>query len=183
MQERLAELEAEYEQVLSRLADPSVVSDQQALKDAARRHKELEWIVGCYRDLQVATADLEAARDMYTEAAGEERDDARAEVDAAEAKVARIEEELRLLLLPTDPFDGKDVIVEIRGAEGGEEANLFAKDLADMYARYAERMGWQLEVLGSDPSERGGYNEITFQVRGEEAWRQLSDLGDAEFGV
>jgi peptide chain release factor 1 len=137
----------------------------------------LEAVVGAYRDLQTATADLEAARDMYTEAGGEEREDARAEVDGAEAKVARIEEELRLLLLPSDPYDGKDVIVEIRGAEGGEEANLFAKDLADMYARYAERMGWQVEVLASDPSERGGYNEITFQVRGREAWRHLKHEG------
>ena len=177
MLERLSELEAEYEQVLSRLADPDVVSDQQALKDTARRHKELEAIVGCYRDLQSATADLQAAREMFAEAAGDEREVAKAEVDAAEAKVARIEEELRLLLLPTDPYDGKDVIVEIRGAEGGEEANLFAKDLADMYARYAERKGWQVEVLGSDPSERGGYNEITFQVRGDEAWRQLKNEG------
>ncbi|HWC37673.1 MAG TPA: PCRF domain-containing protein, partial [Acidimicrobiales bacterium] len=150
MLERLAELEAEYEHVLSRLADPSVVSDQQVLRDTARRHKELEAIVGAYRDLQGATADLQAARDMYAEAAGEERDDARAEVDAAEAKVERLEEELRLLLLPSDPYDGKDVILEIRGAEGGEEANLFAKDLADMYARYAERKGWQQEVLSSD---------------------------------
>jgi peptide chain release factor 1 len=175
--ERLAALEAEYEQVLSRLADPSIVSDQQALKDTARRHKELEAVVGAYRDLQGATADLEAAREMFHEAGGEEREDARAEVDEAESKVARIEEELRLLLLPSDPYDGKDVIVEIRGAEGGEEANLFAKDLADMYARYAERMGWQVEVLASDPSERGGYNEITFQVRGHEAWSHLKHEG------
>jgi peptide chain release factor 1 len=177
VQERLAELEAEYEQVLSRLADPSVVSDQQMLRDTARRHKELEAIVGCYRDLKRVTADLQAAREMYAEAAGEEREDARAEVDAAEAKLARLEEELHVLLLPSDPYDGKDVIVEIRGAEGGEEANLFAKDLADMYARYAERMGWQLEVLSSDPSERGGFNEITFQVRGDEAWRHLKHEG------
>ncbi|HEX4540977.1 MAG TPA: peptide chain release factor 1 [Acidimicrobiales bacterium] len=177
MLERLAALEAEYEQVLSRLADPSIVSDQQALKDTARRHKELEAVVGAYRDLQGATADLEAAREMFHEAGGEEREDARAEVDEAESKVARIEEELRLLLLPSDPYDGKDVIVEIRGAEGGEEANLFAKDLADMYARYAERMGWQVEVLASDPSERGGYNEITFQVRGHEAWSHLKHEG------
>jgi peptide chain release factor 1 len=175
--ERLAALEAEYEQVLSRLADPSIVSDQQALKDTARRHKELEAVVGAYRDLQGATADLEAAREMFQEAGGEEREDARAEVDEAESKVARIEEELRLLLLPSDPYDGKDVIVEIRGAEGGEEANLFAKDLADMYARHAERMGWQVEVLASDPSERGGYNEITFQVRGHEAWSHLKHEG------
>jgi peptide chain release factor 1 len=177
VQERLDELEAEYEQVLARLADPSVLGDPRVLRDTARRHKELEAIVSCYRDLQSATADLEAAREMYSEAGGEEREDARAEVDEAEAKVAALEEELRLLLLPSDPNDGKDVIVEIRGAEGGEEANLFAKDLAEMYFRYAERMGWKTEVLSSDPSDRGGYNEITFQVKGDEAWSRLKHEG------
>src|SRR5436309_9249211 len=114
---------------------------------------------------------------MYTEAAGEERDDARAEVDAAEAKVARIEEELRLLLLPTDPFDGKDVIVEIRGAEGGEEANLFAKDLFEMYSRFADRSGWRLEVLGADPSDKGGFNEVTFLLKGDNVWSRMKHEG------
>src|SRR5436309_4932333 len=114
---------------------------------------------------------------MYTEAAGEERDDARAEVDAAEAKVARIEEELRLLLLPTDPFDGKDVIVEIRGAEGGEEANLFAKDLFDMYSRFADRSGWKLEVLGADHSDKGGFNEVTFLLKGDNVWTRMKHEG------
>ncbi|HLG91914.1 MAG TPA: peptide chain release factor 1, partial [Acidimicrobiales bacterium] len=81
--------------------------------------------------------------------------------------------ELKLLLLPSDPNDGKDVIMEIRGAEGGEEANLFARDLFDMYSRYADRMGWKMEVLGADPSERGGFNEVSVLIRGEDAWARL----------
>jgi peptide chain release factor 1 len=88
--------------------------------------------------------------------------------------MAQLEEELKLLLLPRDPNDEKNVIVEIRGAEGGEEANLFARDLFEMYSRYAERHGWKLEVLGSDPSDMGGFNEVSFLVKGDGVWSRLS---------
>src|SRR3546814_2120114 len=90
---------------------------------------------------------------------------------SAEADIERLEAELKILLLPKDPNDGKNVIVEVRGAEGGEEANLFARDLFEMYQAYAGRMGWKLEVLGSDPSDMGGFNDITFMLKGEEIGR------------
>jgi len=175
--ERLAELEQEYESVLARLSDPEVLSDHRALRDLARRHKELEPVVLAYRDLEGASADLRAAREMHSESAGDERDLAQGEIEAAEAAIARLEEELRALLLPTDADQGKAVILEIRGAEGGEEANLFAKDLFDMYHHYAERRGWKAEVLGSDPSEKGGLNEVTLLVRGDDAWTVLKHEG------
>ena len=91
--------------------------------------------------------------------------------------MARLEEELRLLLVPRDPNAGRNVILEIRGAEGGEEANLFAKDLFDMYSRYAAAKGWKVEVLSSSPSERDGLNEITFLVKGDDAWLRLEHEG------
>ena len=97
--------------------------------------------------------------------------------DDAEAAMARLADELRVLLLPSDPNDDKNVIVEIRGAEGGEEANLFAKVLFEMYSRYAERMGWKLEVLGSDPSPMGGFNEVTFLVKGDGVWSRMKHEG------
>jgi len=175
--ERLAELEQEYESVLARLSDPEVLSDHRALRDLARRHKELEPVVLAYRDLEGASADLRAAREMHSASAGDERDLAQGEIEAAEAAIARLEEELRALLLPTDADQGKAVILEIRGAEGGEEANLFAKDLFDMYHHYAERRGWKAEVLGSDPSEKGGLNEVTLLVRGDDAWTVLKHEG------
>src|SRR6266850_2386356 len=90
------------------------------------------------------------------------REFAREEVETATADIDRLESELKFLLLPTDPNDDRNVIVEIRGAEGGDEANLFARDLFQMYQGFAQRMGWKLEVLGSDPSQMGGFNEITF---------------------
>ena len=177
MLDRLAGLESEYEAVLEQLADPAVVADRSRLRDVSRRHKELEGIVRAYRDYRQATEDLAAAKEMFAEAAGEDREVMRDEAEKAEAAIARLEAELRVLLLPSDPNDGKNVIVEIRGAEGGEEANLFAKDLFDMYSRYADRMGWKLEVLGSDPSDMGGFNEVTFLLKGDGVWNHMKHEG------
>jgi len=175
--DRLAALAEEHEDVIARLGDPRVLSDQRALRSASRRHKELESIVGTYRQYERAAEDLAAAREMLHEASAEDRDMLRAEIEGAEATMARLADELRVLLLPRDPNDDKNVIVEIRGAEGGEEANLFAKDLYEMYARYAERMGWKLEVLGSDPSPMSGFNEVTFLVKGDGVWSRMKHEG------
>jgi peptide chain release factor 1 len=173
MLERLPEFEAEYEDVLTRLADPAVGRDPRVLRDLSRRRKELESVVMTMRDLKHATEDLQAARELVTESVGDERDLARGEIDAAEERIGRLEESLRALLLPKDLNDGRNVIVEIRGAEGGEEANLFAKDLFDMYQRYAERRGWKVEVLDARPSDLGGLDSVTFMVKGADAWQRL----------
>ncbi|MHB1488476.1 MAG: peptide chain release factor 1 [Acidimicrobiales bacterium] len=177
MIERLSDLESEYEEVLAQLSDPEVLSDQNQVRHLSRRHKQLETIVVAIRAHRSALGDLEAAREMSVYAGPEDRDAMRHEVDLAQGEVERTEADLKLLLLPTDPNDGKGVIVEIRGAEGGEEANLFAKDLFDMYGHYASRMGWKMEMLGSDPSERGGYNEVTFMLRGDDAWQRMKFEG------
>jgi peptide chain release factor 1 len=171
--ERLALLEQEYEEVLQRLSDPAVASDQRAFRDLSRRHKQLEAIVVPYRRYRRAAGDLAAAKEMYGDADADERELLRGEIETAERSMAALEEELKVLLLPRDPNDDKNVIVEVRGAEGGEEANLFARDLYEMYARYAERQGWKLEVLGSDPSAMGGFNEVSFLVRGDGVWSKL----------
>ena len=173
MLERLADLEKEYEEVLARLADPAVVSDHEALMRESKRHKELEPIVQRYREYRAALAEVDEARAALSDADGDDRDVWRSMVDENEAKVSRLDDELRELLLPRDPNDEKNVIVEIRGAEGGEEANLFAKDLSDMYARYADRMGWKVEVLSADPSDMGGYNEVTMLLKGDHVWSRM----------
>jgi peptide chain release factor 1 len=170
---RLAGLETEFNDVEARLADPDVFADQSKYAALARRHKELDAIVSRARELRTRTDDLELAKQMLTDSAGDDRDFARAEAEAAAADVERLESELKLLLLPKDPNDDRNVIVEIRGAEGGEEANLFARDLFQMYQGFAQRMGWKLEVLGSDPSQMGGYNEITFVLSGEGVWTRM----------
>ena len=110
---------------------------------------------------------------MLEEATGDDREVVRAEVEAAEAAIEDCRRRLNALLLPKDPNDGRNVIVEIRGAEGGEEANLFARDLFEMYRRYAAQRGWKVEVLSESPSERDGLNEVVFLVKGEDAWRRL----------
>jgi peptide chain release factor 1 len=177
LRERLVELEQEFESVLTELNDPDLSADPRRLREVSRRHRELEEVVACFRGLESAIEDLDAAREMVSDSAGAERELAQTELSHAEEEVTRLEEELRLLLVPRDPNAGRNVIMEIRGAEGGEEANLFAKDLYDMYARYAASKGWKVDVLSSSPSDRDGLNEITFLVKGEDAWVRLEHEG------
>ena len=177
MRDRLDDLEKEFDQVESRLADPALIADQARYGEVARRYRQLEAIVTRYRALRAAEDDLSTAREMYTEAAAADRDVLRDEIDDAERTIERLDGELKVLLLPADPNEGKNVIVEIRGAEGGEEANLFARDLFEMYRAYAARQGWKLEVLGSSPSDLGGFSEISFLVRGEGVWPKLKHEG------
>jgi peptide chain release factor 1 len=175
--DRLPRLAAEYESVVEQLNDPATSSDPRRLRDLSRRHKELGEVIDTWRQLQTAESDLATAREMVADSVSDERDLARAEVDKAETDIARLEEALQQLLVPRDPNAGRNVIVEIRGAEGGEEANLFAKDLFDMYTRYAAIRGWKVEVMSSSPSERDGLNEVTFLVKGEDAWQRLEHEG------
>lgn len=177
MQERLDALEAELVAVDAQLADPQVLSDHARVVALSRRRKELEPIVACAEALRRAEDDLAAAREMAAEATGEERDELRREISHCEARIASLEEELSVLLLPRDPNDDRNVIVEIRGAEGGEEANLFARDLFEMYRAFASRHGWGIEVLSASPSDLGGYSEITFLVKGHGAWTRLQHEG------
>ncbi|HEX6596119.1 MAG TPA: PCRF domain-containing protein, partial [Acidimicrobiales bacterium] len=173
MIERLAHLDEEYKGILDRLADPEVFSDQRALVDLSRRAKELEPIVTAHRRYLATQGDLAAAKEMLADSTGDDRQFVRDQIEDSEATLAALEQELRLLLLPKDPNDDKNVIIEIRGAEGGEEANLFGKDLFEMYSRYAERQGWKLEVLAADPSDMGGFNEVTFLLKGDGVWRRM----------
>jgi peptide chain release factor 1 len=175
--ERLAGLDDEYRTIEARLAEPDVATDLRLLRDLNRRYKELGGVVEAYRRYRSREDDLSAARELLGEATGDERDLARIEVAEAERDLAELEDRLKVLLLPHDPNEGKDVIVEIRGAEGGEEANLFARDLFDMYQAYALRSGWKLEVLSADASDLGGFNQITFVVRGDGAWSHLKFEG------
>jgi peptide chain release factor 1 len=171
------ELEREFLDLQSRLGDQDLLADQTAYTQAARRYSELEAIVERVRGLRQAHEDLRTAKEMITDASADDRDILRAEVDDAEAAIVRLDAELRDLLLPKDPNDAKNVIVEIRGAEGGEEANLFARDLFDMYAGYATRQGWKLEVLGAHESDMGGYSDITFMLKGTAVWSRMKHEG------
>jgi peptide chain release factor 1 len=170
---RLAELEREHAECEARLADPDVVSDQSRYVELSKRYRELGAIVERSLKLRELAEDAGAARELSDTTSGDERDALRAEAAELDRTAQRVEEELKLLLVPRDPFDDRNVIVEIRGAEGGEEANLFARDLFEMYRAFAGRLGWSFEVLSASPSDLGGYSEIIFRVAGDNVWSRM----------
>jgi peptide chain release factor 1 len=175
--ERYAAIEAEYASVIDQLAQPDVARDRKLFLELSRRNKQLEGVVAAIRELRAADADLDAAREMLDSASGDEREIARAEVVDGERRKATAEDELRDRMVPADPNDGRNVIISVRGAEGGEEANLFAKDLYEMYLRYADSRHWKTEVLGVQASDLGGVSEATFLVKGADAWQRLKFEG------
>ncbi len=173
LDETLDALEAEFHTVESALAEPDVAKDLTRLRDLSRRHKDLAEINAAWVALRGAREDLDTAREMFNESAGDDREQWRDEVNGAESRIAELEATLETLLLPHDPNEGRNVILEIRGAEGGEEANLFAGDLAQMYRRYAALRGWKLEVVEERETEQGGIDEATYLIKGEDAWARL----------
>ncbi|MDP6866929.1 MAG: peptide chain release factor 1 [Acidimicrobiales bacterium] len=177
MLDQVKALEAEYSEVESRLADPQVIGDPDRLRVAGRRFKELEEVLAIGRPLAGAHDDLEAARELADLAEGDDRDQLRIEISLLEDEILRLEGELRTLLLPRDPNDGRPVIVEIRGAEGGEEANLFARDLHEMYLAFAASHGWSVESLEARESDMGGFSEVMVLVKGDDAWTRLKYEG------
>ena len=167
-------LAAEYADLERRLADPAVHADQATARRLGRRYAELGPVVAAYRQWRVTTGDLQAAREL-----AEEDPTFGDEVAALAARQAALEEELSRLLVPRDPDDDKDVILQVKAGEGGEESALFAGDLLRMYLRYAERRGWRTEVLDATPSDLGGYKDVTLAVRGrgEGVWQRLKYEG------
>ncbi|MBE7189812.1 peptide chain release factor 1 [Jatrophihabitans endophyticus] len=173
---KLGELLAEYAEVERALADPAVHGDAARARTLGRRFAELAPVRAAATDLDTARDDLGAARELAAE------DPAfAAEADALETRIGTLEEQLRHLLLPKDPNDGKDVILEVKAGEGGDESALFAGDLLRMYTRYAERQGWAVETLDEEPTDLGGIKSVTLAVRARRAdqavWAQLKYEG------
>ena len=171
--ETLAVLADELRAVEAALSEPDVASDLNRLRDLSRRHKELAEINHAWSELKAAREDLATAKEMFNETGGDDRELWRDEVNTAEARLPDLESTLETLLLPRDPNEGRNVILEIRGAEGGEEANLFAGDLAQMYRRYVALRGWKLEVIEERESEQGGLDEAIYLLKGDDAWARL----------
>jgi len=174
MFEHLADLETELEKLESRLSEVYAGGDQRAARDAGRRHAELKPVVDAYRAYRATEAELADAREMLAaEDDPEMREFLGLETQQKERELGALEAQLRELLVPRDPNDGKNVILEIRGAEGGEEANLWARDLLQMYEALAKRRGWKMEPLTSQPSEMGGFREVSLVIKGDDAWARL----------
>jgi peptide chain release factor 1 len=174
---RLAAMEQEHADLEARLADGSVATDPAELRRVTTRYRQLDPVVAAARRRRQLVDDLATGRELLAEASGDERSMVEDELATAGADLATVDEALRELMVPPDPHAGRDVIVEIRGAEGGEEANLFAGDLFDMYRAYAGRHGLKVETLSLDASDLGGVNEVTFSVRGADAWPRLKYEG------
>jgi peptide chain release factor 1 len=174
MLEKLEDLEARYRDLEQQLSDPAALSDLDAWRKTAKNHADLTDLVNAFRDYKRAGAEIENTREMLHEKLDNDlREMAEAELADLQEKQHRLEESLKIMLLPKDPRDEKNVIVEIRGGTGGEEAALFAGDLFRMYSRYAERQGWKTEVLSAHPTDMGGFKEIIFQVNGKAVYNKL----------
>ncbi len=177
MMDRLDGIERDYAELEVSLGDPDIVGDQNKLRDASRLYKQMTPIVQCIRTIRETQGNAEAARELMEQTVGDERDLFREELASAEAELLSLEAELKMLLLPRDANDGKNVIVEIRGAEGGEEANLFAADLLEMYRAYAANQGWKCETLSLDFSPLGGINQVVILMSGDLAWTYMKFEG------
>ncbi|MGH7249089.1 MAG: peptide chain release factor 1, partial [Pseudomonadota bacterium] len=171
--QRLDEIEARFEEVTRQMADPSVIGDNGLYRKTSKIHSELSGIVAKYRAWKKSASDLGEARAMLMEADPDLRQMAMDEVARLEPELLRLERELKVMLLPQDPNDEKNVVLEIRAGTGGDEATLFAAEIFRMYSRYAESIGWRVEVTSSSESAVGGLKEVIALIGGGRVFSQM----------
>ncbi|MCL1986174.1 MAG: peptide chain release factor 1 [Betaproteobacteria bacterium] len=170
---KLEGLERNYADLEAQLAEPEVFGDQERYRKLTKAHADLREVVGLFRKHREAREALEENRQLLNDADPELRAMAQEECCQIEEELPRLEQELKVLLLPADPLDAKNTILEIRAGTGGEEAALFGADLLRMYMRYAENMGWKTELLSESPSETGGYKEVIILISGSKVYSRL----------
>ena len=170
---KLDGVEKRFEELTAKLADPAVVGDREKFTQIAREHAELSEIVNTYREYKKVLAEIEGNKELLEDSDEELVRLAREELKQLEARREELEKRLMLLLLPKDPNDEKNIMLEIRAGTGGEEAALFAADLFRMYSRYAERKGWEVEILDVNPTGLGGFKEIIALIKGRGAYSRL----------
>ena len=175
MFEKLAVMEQRYEEISERLSDPDIVSDNKLYTQLMKEYKNMTPIIEKYREYKKEKASFEEAKELLDGGGLDKdfREMAQTEYEDTREAMERITDELKVLLLPKDPNDDKNVIIEIRGGAGGEEASLFANSLYRMYTMYAESRGWKQEVLNANPTELGGFREISFLIEGDGAYSRL----------
>ena len=175
MTDKLAQVEKRYEEINALLCEPDVVSDIQLYKKYMQEIKHLTPVVEKFREHKKALSDLAGAKEMLDDSSldAELKEMAEEELEEAKAAVERTEQELKILLLPRDPNDDRNVIVEIRGGAGGDEASLFANSLYRMYSMYAATKNWKSEILSANETEVGGFKEISFMISGEGAFSRF----------
>lgn len=174
MFEKLEAIEKTYEELNSQMMDPEVISDQSRYTRIARQHRELEAIVAKFREMRKITRDIDGAKELIRESDDEEmRELAAAELPELEESLTRVEEEMKILLLPKDPNDEKNVILEVRAGTGGEEACLFAAEVLRMYQRYAEQQGWKFQIADVSETGLGGIQKGEAIIEGNRVYSKL----------
>ncbi len=171
MKERLEIIQERYNNLSEELLKPEVYNDYKKMQTISKEKNSIEPIVEAYKKYNTVLDDIEAAKEMSKDP--EMKDFALEEIDNLHKEKESLESKLKIMLLPKDPNDEKNVIIEIRGAAGGDEANIFAGDLFRMYTKYAEKQGWKLEVTHEVPGESGGYSQIEFMLSGESVYSKL----------
>lgn len=174
MLDKILQIEKKYIELGETLSDPAVIQDYNKFRDLSKQRKSMEETVNLYYEWKKVTDAIADAKELlFAENDEEMKGFLKAEIEENEAKIPEFEEQMKILLLPRDPMDDKDIMLEIRGGAGGDEANIFAGDLARMYMRYADKQGWQTQILSKTECEAGGVSEIIISIKGDAVYSQL----------
>lgn len=170
---KLESLERKFLDLEQELADPTVFNDQDRYRKLTKAHSDLKPVVDIFRQYRELKQNLVDNQELLNDADPDIREMAHEEIKSIEEKLPELEHDLKVLLLPTDPLDEKNIILEIRAGTGGEEAALFGGDLFRMYCRYAEKMGWKVEIMSQSESDNGGYKEVIALISGDKVYSRL----------
>ncbi len=174
MFDRLKQIQHRFDEVTELLSSPDIVNDQQRYKELSKEHSDLQAIVAVYKKYQRVVSDIESNKELLNSETDKEMIAlAEEELEGLHKQKEELEEELKMLLMPKDPDDSKDAILEIRAGTGGEEAALFAADLFRMYTRFAERKGWKVELVDENPTGKGGFKEVIVFIKGNDVYGTL----------
>ncbi|KJV07642.1 peptide chain release factor 1 [Methylocucumis oryzae] len=173
IQAKLESLCERFDEIEGLLAEPSVQSNQNQFRSLSQEYAQISPLVECYKRYQTALSALASAKEMANDSDAELRELAKEEINDANSAITELDDELQLLLLPKDPNDTRNIFLEVRAGTGGDEAAIFSGDLSRMYQRFAERKGWQTEIISENPGEHGGYKEVIMRVSGRDVYSQL----------
>ena len=174
MLDKILQIEKNYIELGEKLSDPAIIQDYNKFRDLSKQRKSMEETVNLYYKWKEATDSIADAKDMiHSESDPEMKEFLKAEMEENQQKIAKYEEDMKILLLPRDPMDDKDIMLEIRGGAGGDEANIFAGDLMRMYIRYADKQGWQTQILSKTDCEAGGVSEVIISMKGDSIYSRL----------
>ena len=170
---KLESLCERYDEIAALLSEPEVQGNQNRFRSLSQEYAQIAPLVDCYKRYELAQEDLVSAKEMASDNDPELREMAKEEVLAAQAQIEALELELQVLLLPKDPNDNRNIFLEVRAGTGGDEAAIFSGDLSRMYQRYAERKGWQTEIISENQGDHGGYKEVILRITGRDVYSQL----------